>query len=296
MDKKYLPSKKFVSRLIIILLVIGIAFLFSKVSPKLKEKISKNRELRGLSVGELVQNDENKNGIADWEEILFGLDPNNNGEENKAIILAKKKELGTDELSNNENLSQNDRLSRELFAIITSLQQTGNLNENSIENIATALDKKLNSEPILDIYTKDMLKVKTTNQQVVESYYNSFGEIAIKYADSEIGDELLYISQALLNEDKKAMEIAREIARKYEDFGKDLVNIDGIPSSLADTHLELANDYHKTSVSIQRMSVMIEDPLFGMNAIVDYKNNSEKLVSNLEKIGVFFEKSVIIER
>ncbi len=296
MNKKYLPSKKFISRAIIIFFIVLIGIVFSKISPELKARINKNRELRGLSVRDLVENDENKNGIADWEEILFGLDPNTNGEENKAIIMAKKKELGTDSITGSQTLSTNDKLSRELFSIITSLQQTGNLNEASIDNIVGALDKKLSSEPIVDIYTKDTLNVKATSTTVVQSYYNSFGEVAIKHANEEIGDELIYISQALLKDDKKAMEIAREIARKYEEFGQDLMNIQSVPSSLVDTHLQLANNYHKTSVAIQRMSVMLEDPLFGMNAVVDYKNFSDGIVLNLEKIGSFFEKNVIIER
>lgn len=294
-NRNFLPSKKFVSRVIILVLVLLVGLLTSKVSPEVLNTVNKNKELKGLSVRDLIQNDANKNGIADWEESLFGLDPKGDGEENKKIILEKKKELGTDVNKNNKSdLSQNDRLSRELFSIITSLDQTGNLNEASIENIASALDKKLSSDPISDTYQKSMLTTKPTSTSVVEAYYNAFGEIAIKYGDSEIGKELTYISQGLVGEDKKAMEIARNIADEYENFSKDLIDIKNIPSSIVDTHLALANSYHKTGVAIERMSIMLDDPLFGMNAVVDYKNFSDDIITSLEDVGNFFEKSVII--
>lgn len=297
MNKKYLPSKKFVSRVIILVLVLAIGLLISKISPEVKNRVQRTGKIQKLSVKDLVQNDHNDNGIADWEESLFGLDPKDDGEKNKEIILSRKKELGTQGVSSTKGeLSQNDKLSRELFSIVTTLDQTGNLNESSIENIASALDEKLSSEPILDTYTKNDVTSKPTSQSVVEEYYNQFGTLAVKYKSAEIGNELVYISQGLVNEDGVAMEIARDIAKKYEDFGSELIEITNVPSSIVDEHLNLANNYHKTGVAIERMSLMTEDPLFGMNAVADYKNFSDEIILNLNKIGSFFEKNVIIER
>lgn len=295
MNKDYLPSKKFVSRIIIIVLLLAIAGLISKISPEVRTRIDHTRKIKGLSVKDLVQVDSNKNGIADWEESLFGLDPKADGAKNKEIIDAKRKELGTDTLED-QNLSENDKLSRELFSIISSLDQTGNLNEGALKNLADALDVKVSSDPIKDIYSKNEVNSKATNTEIVTSYYNEFGNLAVEYADKEIGQELVYISQGLLNQDKNAMNLAREIADSYESFGKKLMEISPVPSSIVDDHVNLSNSYHKTAMAIDRMTVMLENPLLGMNAVADYKNFSDSIVSSLEKIGSFFEKSVIIER
>lgn len=297
MQKNYLPSKQFVSRVIIITLVFIVIFLLSKINPNLKARMEAKKAFKGMSVGELVVNDANKNGIADWEESLFGLDPTGDGEENAKIISEKKKEFGTNTTdTENQNLSENDKLSRELFSIITTLNQTGNLNESSIENIANALDEKLNLEPIEDIYVEKDIEKSQVNQKTIEEYYINFGNIALLHKDDEIGGELVYISQALLNDDKKAIEIAVNISDKYDEFAENLMDIKSVPSTIRKTHVELANNYHKTAVAIKRMSLMLEDPVYAMNAVADYKNFSDNIVKNLEEIGNFFERSAIINR
>ena len=141
-----------------------------------------------------------------------------------------------------------------------------------------------------------MVSTKPTNQNTLEAYYNSFGNIALKHKDAEIGDELIYLSQALINQDANAMKIVVDISDKYEAFGKDLIDVPLVPSSLADTHLSLANNYHKTGLAIKRMSLMLKDPLYGMNAVADYKNFNDGIITNLEEIADFFEKNVIIKQ
>ena len=296
MKKEYLPSKQFINGVFTLAIIFGIGFIIYKVSPEIKARFTQNRGLRGMSVKDLVENDTNKNGIQDWEESLFGLDPNKNGEENKKIIEEKRKSLNIGEdFINDENLSQSDKLSRELFTVIATLEQTGNLNETAIENITATLTEKLESEPIVDIYTKKIVTTKPTNQNTLEVYYNSFGNIALKYKNAEIGDELIYLSQALINQDEKAMQIVVDISDKYEEFGKDLIDMAIVPSSLSDTHLSLANNYHKTSLAIKRMSLMLKDPLYGMNATADYKNFNDGIITNLGEISDFLEKNVIIK-
>lgn len=293
MKKEYLPSKKFISMIYILILALGIVFLISKLGPEIIDKTASRRSTNKLLVKELIKNDSNKNGIADWEESLFGLDPKADGEENKKIIEEKRKHLGG---TDNKKLSKNDLLSREIFSIITSLQQTGNLNEAAIANITDALDQKISSEPITDIYSKKDIRTKLVSNETLKAYYERFGDLVLKYKDAEIGEELVYISQALLSEDKQIMSIAVEISDKYEAFGEDLMMIPNIPSSLAENHISMANNYHKTSVAIKRMSLMLDDPLVGMNAVVDYKNFVDGLVKNLGEIEDFLDKNVIIKR
>lgn len=89
--KKYLPSKKFASIIISIIVIIALFFATKWIISIIKErKISKDSPTP-MTVGSLIQKDSNKNGIADWEEYLWGLNPEKNGQENKDFIMAKKK-------------------------------------------------------------------------------------------------------------------------------------------------------------------------------------------------------------
>ena len=92
--KKYLPSKKFLVVVMTIVVIIILFLIIKKVIPLIKfKKGGPNGEQITMTVGDLIQKDGNSNGIADWEEYLWGLDPNTNGPENKEFILAKKNSL-----------------------------------------------------------------------------------------------------------------------------------------------------------------------------------------------------------
>ena len=122
------PSKKFLIRgaiaasIVATILIVQTPWflnLFKKKEEARKEALS------NATVGELVGKDSNNNGIADWEERLWGLDPTKlttNGVANKTIIEQKRKQLGgTDDTPLNEN----DRLARDLFMVASAVGQEG---------------------------------------------------------------------------------------------------------------------------------------------------------------------------
>ena len=49
------------------------------------------------------------------------------------------------------------------FATIISLQQTGELNEESIQSVSGAVGQRVEATPIADIYTSNMLSKKPIN-------------------------------------------------------------------------------------------------------------------------------------
>ena len=162
--KKYLPSKKFIATCIMILILIvfffllkGIVYLFKKIHIR---GLNKN-EINQVTVKEIAQKDSNNNGIPDWEEYLWGLNPNGNGVKNKELILEKKNALsqsnGNSPTDNTTPISNNEALSREFFAAIISLQQTGSLDDQSMKSISNAIGENIKIEEIKDIYTIDQL-------------------------------------------------------------------------------------------------------------------------------------------
>ena len=92
MKKEFLPSKKFFIRLTVAIVLIIVGFLIYKVSIYFKNRNS-NNIAKQVKVINQVQDDSNNNGIPDWEERLWGLNPNKDGEANKEFILNKRKTL-----------------------------------------------------------------------------------------------------------------------------------------------------------------------------------------------------------
>lgn len=108
------------------------------------------------------------------KNALWGLDPDGDGESNKEFILVKRETLAREnniDPNSGEPLSENDTLSREFFAIIMSLQESGNLNEESMQAVGDTIGEKITAVPIPDVYTKEMVLTIKTNPANTDAYY-----------------------------------------------------------------------------------------------------------------------------
>lgn len=287
-SKNYLPSKKFTTILLFILVLIALFFTIKGVVSLFKSKSKVASEPIQMTVGTLIQKDGNNNGIADWEEYLWGLDPNKNGPENKEFILAKKKDLIQSgdiiPIDDSKAITDNEILSQEFFATIMSLQQTGNLNAESLKSISDTIGQKIEATPIANIYTKNMLTIKNDSPEANTAYFNTFSNLVTKYENEDIGSELILISQGISKNDPQALASAKSVASAYRSFGSELVKIP-VPSSIYSIHLSLVNNYEKTGQSIEGLTQTLSDPIMGMRAIINYKQYSDALVSDIGKLS-----------
>lgn len=286
--KKYLPSKKFQASILFIIVLIIIFFSIKGIISLIKNKKPAVREPVKVTIGEIIQKDSNSNGIADWEEYLWGLDPAKNGPENKEFILAKKKTLAENNESSSVNSSQtitdNDVLSQEFFAAIVSLQQTGSLNDESLGAITNAIGDNVKAVEIKDVYTYNMMKVVGDGALANKTYQDNLSKLVTKYKDADIGNELTFIIQGLNNKDPQALYAAKTVAIAYQNFGKEFIKVP-VPKALASLQLSAANNYEKTGQVIHDLTTMLNDPIGGMKGILNYKKYNDALGADLEKIS-----------
>ncbi len=293
--KNYLPSKKFITLILIIAVIIILFFTVRGIISFFNNKNTTNNEPIKLTIGtpeSISQKDSNKNGIPDYEEYLWGLDPTKSGPENKEFILAKKKTLEQNGIITNmddsESITDNDLLSRQFFATIISLQQTGELNEESMNSVSEALGQNVSPTPIPDMYEVKMLTVVSDSEESFNTYHDELGGLVSKYSNSDIGSELTFIIQGISNQDEQALYAAITVARAYQSFGDNMIGL-SVPRSLIPAHLSAANNYEKTGQSILDLSKVLSDPILGMKAILNYKNYSDALASDLEKISLILQ-------
>lgn len=286
MNKSYLPSKLFMIRVASVVVIVAVVFGLIKLVHYLKNKPVKSTPAKMVVVGDLIQKDSNSNGIPDWEEYLWGLDPNKNGPENKEFILAKKKSLSDNGqiTEDNSNLSQNELLSRQFFAAIISLQQTGNLDDESIKSLTEAVGNNVTIQDIKDIYSNNMMTIVSDTQSNKDKYRNDLSKLAQKYSNADIGSELTIIIQGYNNQDPQAMYAVQSIAESYQKFGAELIKIP-TPRSMVETSVTAANNYEKNGQTIKNMAKGLNDPIVGMRSILSYKKYNDELANDLEKIS-----------
>ena len=186
--------------------------------------------------------------------------------------------------TDNSQVSDNEMLSEQFFAAIISLQQSGQLDETSMNSISEAIGKNVTTTSIPDIYTNSMLTIQNDSTLTNQAYHDAIGKLVTKYQDADIGNELTFIVQGLSNNDPQALYAATTVASSYQSFGQELIKIP-VPRSLATLHLSAANNYEKTGQSIKNLAKVLTDPIAGMNAILSYKQYNDALASDLEKIS-----------
>jgi hypothetical protein len=290
--KKFLPSKKFIAILLVIVIFIALFFTVKGVISLFKNRnvvaSGDKSALIETTPSTLIQKDSNSNGIPDYEEYMWGLDPNKNGPGNKEFIASKRKALAESGnitvLDDSQTITDNELLSRQFLATIISLQQTGSVDAESISSVTDAIGKNVEATPIPDIYTNNMLTLVNDSALANTTYHEALSALISNYADADIGSELTFIIQGLSNKDSSALYAATTVADAYQSFGKDLIKIP-VPKSLASIDLEIANNYEKTGESIRDLAKILSDPLIGMKAIINYKNYSDALANNLEKLS-----------
>jgi hypothetical protein len=290
MKKNYLPSKQFIFQVVAILILLATVFGIYEITLYFKNRnSSKQGTQTTLLVKDVVQKDSNDNGIPDWEESLWGFDPTKNGPENKEAILAKRAELAKDNpLPLDENgqekaLTENETLSREFFALIMSLQQSGNLNETSMNSVASTISEKINPTPIPDIYTKaDQITKNTNKKEDMVSYAKNIQKLLQEHKD--LGNELTYISQGVENQDPTALSLVENAASSYKSLGKELVKIP-VPSSLAPTMLNMANNYEKIGQSTEGLTKSIDNPILAMASLINYKKYNDALLVDIDNFS-----------
>mgnify|MGYP001009242098 CR=1 FL=1 len=288
MNKNYLPSKQFISRIIILAFILVLFFGIRAIVKYIQGRRALSNNPTKILVKDLVQQDTNKNDIPDWEESLWGLDPTKDGAQNKAVIMNKRAELAQKDedftIAGNETSKDNENLSKEFFATIVSLQQTGNLDDTAMNAISDAIGNKIVPTSMRDIYTSSMLAVRPTTDKTISDYINAFKKLNDKYSDKDIGNELIFISQGIKNNDPQALSTVKDIASSYRSFGKDLIKIP-TPESISTYSLRLANDYEKVAQSIEGLTVLLEDPIIGMRSLINYKKYNDELLENIENIS-----------
>lgn len=288
--KKYLPSKNFISLVLLIITFVLIFFIGKGLISLIKNRERKDgvKEPEIVSIKEIIDEDDNNNGIPNWEEYFWGLDPKKDGKKNREFVLAKR-ELANQNTGNEVKgepvvLTENEALSRDFFVAMLALSEEGLLDENSIDTIAETMGQKIIADPIADKYTKDQVIIeKNPSVDSVLDYGTKITDLFEKYSlEKDIGEEIKIVALGVGDNDTTAMRAVRTIAEGYHLLGQDIMNIP-VAEDLSTVHLDIANNCEKVSISIEGIAEGLEKPDKALRALINYQKYYNDLINNLSK-------------
>ena len=287
------PSKQFIKRGSI---AIGIVALILIVQTAWFQKLVFHREKNQVvsqTVGDYVGKDTNGNGVADWEERLWGLDPSvlyTNGVPNAQIIEQKKKSLGVQE-ANSEPLDDTDRLARELFTLTAALGQSDDIDKQTLADIATKLGNSVDIKEVNNQYSLKDLTVVPTTQASLQTYHDRLKAAFLKYNLNTPDIEIL--ANALDTEDTSQLEQLKQTEVVYRSIAKDIKAIP-VPVGLASADLNLVNSFAGIGISMTYMTELDDNSLAALVGLAIYKNYNTKLTTATTAITAYFTQYGIL--
>jgi hypothetical protein len=281
MNSAYLPSRSFMIRAGILLGLFLVIFAIVKIIPVIRAKIAKNTMSRVL-VKDVIESDSNKNGLPDWEEKLWGLDPEGDGPSNKEFINAKKKTLAASGTAEG-TLSENDKVSREFFSLVMSLEESGLSNEEILAKISEEIGSQVTFISLPDAYAYKDITTAVTSKNSVLRYRDSMTLAMQSCQANGIGSEMDLVGTALNHERKDLLAGLPAIEKAYRECIATISKIKA-PIELTGAHLAIMNNFEKTAEALQAVEGIFDNQIAGLSGIVSYNEYNRLAISALNSI------------
>ena len=300
MVKNYLPSAKFIG--VLLFVCAGVSTLFLGKSIQDTDRRTELKALAGVSqgqiivLGEIVQKDTDADGVADWEEGLWGTDPkksvsNPSGIPDKEYVDGKKAQFQKDNgivATSDESLSETEQFAREFFTTILALQQSGNLTSSNLAGITNSFFSHIKNYPRdPEYYSENNLKIITNpSTQDTFRYLDSMAAILKKPVRND--DSIVVVALAARENSTVRLKELTPIAAAYTAIETAIAKL-SVPASATTVHLNLLNSYHDIARDIHAMEKVTTDPLPSIIAVLSYERHIDDLLGNLSAVSSYAE-------
>lgn len=293
MNESLKPSKHFLIRggiavaLLIIILTVQAGW-FKKLFNK------KNKGVTPVTVGDIIGADTNNNGLSDWEEKLWGLDPTvlyTNGVPNSQIIADKKKVMGITEPTSDQPLDDTDRLARELFTLTSALGQSDEVDDQTLAAIAAKLGSSVEIKQVNNQYSLKDIQTVQTNVSTLTTYHNSLAKVYSHYDVNTPDIEVL--ATAIQNEDPTSLSQLSNSAKTYQNLAKEMKGMK-VPIGLVQDHVSMMNSYSGIATSFSYLTQLNDNSIAALVGVAIYRNYITKLNNSVNSMSAYLNQYGIL--
>lgn len=247
-------------------------------------------------LGNLVNRDTDLDGVLDWEESLWGTNPNkkdsnDDGTPDSAEIEKLKSQAdqnGNFDLSsqNSGNLTETDKFSREFFSTVATLNQAGPMDQETIDKLGISLAERIQNSTPKKVYTLSDLKIINDNSVgAVKKYNAGWDGIRKKYPVS--GSVMDVLKKFIINEtdvDVSALKELDPIITQTNKIIDALIKME-VPQSLSGSHLNVINAIEVLVENTSDIKLYETDVIIALSAISQYEQNTAILETAIDDLG-----------
>jgi len=275
---------------IAILLVVG-AFVYAENKKEQVAYVAKDVVSADGTIVSPQEVDTDEDGSKDWEEILFGTNPN----DPKSKPSATKAPVTSDVTTNaTEKLEPIDIVSRDFFARYLELRQLGaSKDKDSQEELAkTVAGNIVLSEPAKYVISEIQVKPDSGNAGVIK-YGEEVSAIFKKYAINS-RNEAVIAKESLEKEDTDILKEIDPSIKSYKNIINALIKV-SVPQSMSLMHLDLVNAMNGSLFVAQSFRDSGANPVEGVQALSYYQVVEKNLYDAVTAIRSYFKYLGIYE-
>jgi hypothetical protein len=286
--REYLPSKR-IGYIIIILAIIMVVFFVLKYIPNIqkttifsKNTIAENQQASS-KIGDIVNKDTDGDGIADWEESIRGTDPSKTDTDSDGVSdFTEIEQLRAQESTSDQNTPETETsiFAKQLFTTVASLQESGNLNEESASKIINQASLSAQKNVQKTFYKKEQLTISP--KLTGKAFEKNTTAILVK---NNVTYESLQKIFAILGTlpDTGEMEgttIVQDLTVIDTSFKKALGELlkNPVPTQSTETYLKFLNTLEYISENISDMTLIETNPIVSFSAITVYPENISSII------------------
>ena len=311
-----LPSKKILVALAILIVGIGALILYS-YTKKSNNYIASNTNTLAVATSSLInidssvaQVDSDKDELPDWEEALYGTNPNKADTDGDGTPDGKEVALGRNPLvkgpndlivvkkvavasTTPEKLTATDVFARDFFTQYAKLNKSGvAVTTDNAGQIATDY---LKNAPLPTINAKQYettdLTLTDSNTATLRSYNDAITAVFAKYWPSDKTSEMTILQEAFSNNNPKALSGLTSIIAAYQNTLNNSLTL-AIPKLAAGGHLNVLNalsNYIQTLKMIQNAFI---DPVSGLVGLNSFQDNQSNLIVSTADLKIYLINNV----
>ena len=277
------PSKTFLIRGAIACAILIVIFVFQTQSVQnLFSKKERASEPTIESLEDLIKKDSNGNGVPDWEERFWGLDPtviSTNGELHTVIIAQRRTTLSSQ--TNAENLTETERLARELFISATIVGGSTDGNLPAIRAVAEqAADQFTQGKGLIDEIDTEKIKRVPTTKSSIQTYITS---LVTALESKPATNELEIIANISEQDNMEELPKLVPISTSYKSLAQKVASLP-VPTAFTEEHLTFVNSINNMGRGLETFQIVKTDTAMGLIGFYQYSAEEDRFYEALDGI------------
>lgn len=311
-----LPNKKIL--IILALVIIGVGalgiYVYTKGSATTYENANETNALAvstsSDSTNTISQVDSDHDGLADWEEVLYGTDPHNpdtdgDGTSDGAEVAAGRNPLvkgpndyinKTDTAKNDntpEKLTLTDSFARDFFQKYVAIQQSGTkITADNADQVASDYLKSATLPTITaKQYASGDLNLINSSKADLNNYKDSITAVFNKYWPAGQTSEISILQDAFSNSNASALTKLSPLITAYQSLLQGSLTV-AVPKLAVSLHINVVNSLSNYIQTLKMIQSAYSDPIGGLVGLNAYQNNQANLLISLSNLKVFLINSL----